>query len=803
MLQASINIEPSIGYIAADSLAEQLAAVGLTEININAAGGVLTFGYKDGEALRNAAEVLHRNGVELELKKEVFPITGMSCASCAASAQTMLSAALGVVEASVNIANESGLVEYLPSLTSPTELQKVLQQVGFDLIIEEDKAALEEEVAQQQQTHLKQLRRQTVGAIAFSMPTAAIGMLWMDWRFANVAMWLLSTPVLLIFGRQFFINAWRQAKHRKANMDTLVAISTFTSYAFSVFNTLLPEVWLRQGMEAHVYFEASAVIISFILLGRLLEERAKSSTSSAIKKLIGLQPNTVVRINDSGEEEEIAIAKVLKGDRLVAKPGEKIAVDGRVASGSSFVDESMITGEPVASEKFEGEPVYAGTINQNGYLTYIAEKIGGETILSQIVKKVQEAQGSKAPVQHLVDKIAGIFVPVVMTIALVSFGLWMVLGSDNAVSMAILSFVTVLVIACPCALGLATPTAIMVAMGKGAQRGILIKDAESLEMAKKVSVVLLDKTGTITQGDVKVDSIEWASETNISQLSSALYSIEKRSNHPLANAVAAYLEGQSEATDITEFESITGRGIRATIDTTNYYVGNLQLIEEQHIPISDRIMEAFEHHSDKGRTVVLFAQQDCVVAAIALSDQLKPTSAEAIRRLRERGIEVVMLTGDADRVAQAVAKQAGVSGYKSQLLPSDKSDFVKQLQAEGKVVAMVGDGINDAEALAQANVSIAMGKGTDIAMSVAKITIISSDLIKVAEAITLSSITTRTIRQNLFWAFIYNVVGIPIAAGVLFPLTGFMLNPMVASAAMALSSVSVVSNSLRIRSHKI
>ncbi|WP_320052437.1 heavy metal translocating P-type ATPase [uncultured Acetobacteroides sp.] len=802
MPQASISIGAG-GALAAEAIAEQLTAAGLTPISINATSGVLSFGYKDGAALRHAVEVLRRYGVALELKREVFPITGMSCASCAASAQTMLSAAEGVVEASVNIATESGLVEYAPALTSPTDLRRVLQQVGFDLIIEEDKAALDEEVAQQQRAHLRQLRRQTVGAIAFSIPTAAIGMLWMEWRYANVAMWLLATPVLLIFGQQFFVNAWRQARHRKANMDTLVAISTATSYAFSVFNTLLTEVWLRQGLEAHVYFEASAVIISFILLGRLLEERAKSSTSSAIRQLVGLQPNTVVRINSNGEEEEIPIAKVLKGDRLIAKPGEKIAVDGRVASGSSFVDESMITGEPIASEKFEGEPVYAGTINQNGYLTYIAEKIGGETILAQIVKKVQEAQGSKAPVQHLVDRIAGIFVPVVMAIALASFGLWMALGGDNAVSMAILSFVTVLVIACPCALGLATPTAIMVAMGKGAQRGILIKDAESLEMAQKVGVVLLDKTGTITQGDVKVDSIEWDSEADINQLSSALYSIEKRSNHPLANAVVAYLEGQGKAADISEFESITGRGVRATIGTTSYYVGNLQLIEEQHIPISDRMMEAFEHHSDQGRTVVLFAQQDGVVAAIALSDQLKPTSAEAIRRLRERGIEVVMLTGDADRVAQAVAKQVGVSGYRSQLLPSDKSDFVKQLQAEGKVVAMVGDGINDAEALAQANVSIAMGKGTDIAMSVAKITIISSDLTKVAEAITLSSITTRTIRQNLFWAFIYNVVGIPIAAGALFPLTGFMLNPMVASAAMALSSVSVVSNSLRIRSHKI
>lgn len=803
MLQASINIGTKISSPLAESIIEKLTNSGLATTKFDVATGVLSFGYKDGLALRNAIDILNSYSIKLEVKKETFPITGMSCASCAASAETMLASAEGVIVASVNIANESGLVEYVTSLTNPTELRKTLQQVGFDLVLEEDNTALEEEHSSKQRAHLNALKRKTIGAIAFSVPTAIIGMFFMEWRYANVIMWILATPVLFVFGQQFFINAWRQAKHARANMDTLVAISTFTAYAFSVFNTLFPDVWHRQGLHAHVYFEASAVIISFILLGRLLEEKAKSSTLSAIKKLIGLQPNSVIRINENGKEEEIPIAKVLKGDCLIAKPGDKIAVDGKVVSGSSFVDESMITGEPIPDEKFTDKPVYAGTINQNGYLTYQAEKIGGDTILSQIIKKVQEAQGSKAPVQHLVDKIAGIFVPVVIAISLTSFVIWMVFGANNAISMAILSFVTVLVIACPCALGLATPTAIMVAMGKGAQNGILIKDAESLEQARKVSVVLLDKTGTITQGNIKVDSIEWATTNNSEHLSAILYSIEKRSNHPLANAVASHLQDYSKELDISQFENITGKGVRATIANEMYLVGNIQLIEEQHIAVSNTMATTFEQETEKGKTVVFFAAQDKVLAMISLSDQIKPSSIDAVKLLRNMGIEVIMLTGDSNRVAKNVANIAGVNDFRGQMLPSDKSDFVKQLQNQGKVVAMVGDGINDAEALAQANVSIAMGKGTDIAMSVAKITIISSDLMKIPEAINLSTVTTKTIRQNLFWAFIYNIIGIPIAAGALFPLTGFMLNPMIASATMALSSVSVVSNSLRIRSHKI
>lgn len=799
-MKAQISIKPHVDASTAETIVNQLSAAVLTEVKVVALEGIILFDYKNGEALRSAIEILRQNKIDVETRKEVFPITGMSCASCAASAETMLSAADGVLSAAVNIANESGLVEYAPSLTSPAELRQVLQQVGFDLIIEDDKAAQEEAIAQQQQTYLRSLRKQTVGAVVFSIPTAIIGMFFMEWRFANLAMWILSTPVLLIFGRQFFINAWKQARHGKANMDTLVALSTFTSYVFSLFNMFFPEVWHRQGLHAHVYFEASAVIVSFILLGRLLEERAKNSTSSAIKQLIGLQPNTVVRKTSQGEEE-VPIAKVLKGDELVAKPGEKIAVDGRVATGSTFIDESMITGEPVAVEKFEGEQVFSGTINQQGYITYIAEKVGGETILAQIIRRVQEAQGSKAPIQQLVDRIAGIFVPTVIAIAILSLVLWLALGGDNAVAMAVLSFVTVLVIACPCALGLATPTAIMVAMGKGAQNGILIKDAESLELAQKVSVVLLDKTGTITEGNVEVNHIEW-SKAHGTAHAAVLLGIEKRSQHPLANAIVKHLEESSSAVEPAQFEDITGKGVRASADGLTYFVGNLSLLEDQHVTIEESLLKQYETESKKGRTVVFFASEKEALAMVSLSDQIKPTSVEAIKQLRDKGIEVVMLTGDAHQAAQSVAEATSVSGFRSGMLPSDKSDFVKELQGQGKVVAMVGDGINDAEALAQADVSIAMGKGTDIAMSVAKITIISSDLRKIAEAIALSSKTSKTIRQNLFWAFIYNIIGIPIAAGALYPILGFLLSPMIASAAMALSSVSVVTNSLQIRASR-
>jgi len=563
---------------------------------------------------------------------------------------------------------------------------------------------------------------------------------------------------------------------------------------------LYPAFWATQHLEAGVYFEASAVVVTFILLGKLLEEKAKSNTSSAIKKLIGMQPKNVIRIKSDGTEELVSVAVVTIENILMAKPGEKIAVDGIVVSGNSFVDESMISGEPVAVEKLVGDKVLAGTINQKGNFRYKATKVGGDTLLAQIIKQVQEAQGSKAPVQRLVDKIAAVFVPVVISLALLSFVIWMIFGGENGFAHGFLAFVTVLVIACPCALGLATPTAIMVGIGKGAENGILIKDAASLETAHKVNVIVLDKTGTITEGHPSVVGEFWTEGVNNLQLASVLYSMELLSEHPLAEAITSYYREKGAMTlPISMFSSITGGGVTALYDNTIYFAGSPKLMQSMNIQVSDIIKKVSEDWSKSAFSVVFLADFKNVLAAIAIADTIKSSSQGGIKQLQDRGIEVCMLTGDSLLTAKNIAAKVGISDFKAECSPSDKADFIKELQIKGKIVGMVGDGINDSQALAQADISIAMGKGTDIAMDVAKMTIISSELNKISKAITLSGKTVSLIRQNLFWAFIYNIIGIPIAAGILYPFNGFLLNPMIAGAAMALSSVSVVSNSLRLK----
>jgi Cu2+-exporting ATPase len=621
-------------------------------------------------------------------------------------------------------------------------------------------------------------------------------MFFMTIPYAEYIMWILATPVLVFFGRQFFINAWKQMKHRSANMDTLVALSTGVAYLFSVFNTLFPGYWLRRNLHGHVYFEASAVVIAFILLGKLLEEKAKGNTSSAIKKLMGLQPKTVTVVHEGGHQMEMPVASVKTGDTLLVKPGEKIAVDGTVSSGSSFVDESMISGEPVPVEKKAKEKVFAGTINQKGSFQFIADKVGNDTVLAQIIKMVQEAQGSKAPVQKSVDKIAGIFVPVVIGIALLSLIIWMIAGGDNAFSQGLLAMVTVLVIACPCALGLATPTAIMVGMGKGAENGILIKDAESLELAQKIDAVVLDKTGTVTEGKPVVTDICWLN--NDESLLPVFVSIEKQSEHPLAEAVVKHFVTTGYPV-VEHFESFTGFGAKGVVNNQSFYAGNIQLLQANHISLADELTPVAHQWLEEAKTVIYFANDKQALAIIAIADTLKDTSVKAVKQLQEAGIEVYMLTGDNESTAKAIAGLAGITHFKANILPADKALFIKELQQQGKTVAMVGDGINDSNALAQADVSIAMGKGSDIAMDVAKMTIISSDLTKIPQAIKLSKYTVSAIHQNLFWAFIYNIIGIPLAAGILYPVNGFLLNPMIAGAAMALSSVSVVSNSLRLK----
>lgn len=752
----------------------------------------------NADALTEAVKSIRDLGYGVTTVKKTFPVLQMTCASCAVSVESIIKTQPGVVNAAVNFATSTVIIEYIPESIQVEDFKKAVQSIGYDLLIEENGTS--ETLEEIHEKNFKDLKNRTIGAVLLSIPVVIIGMFFMDMPFANEIMWLLSTPVILWFGKYFFINAWKQAKHRSTNMDTLVALSTGVAYLFSVFNTLYPEYWHARGLHAHVYFEAAAVVIAFILLGKLLEEKAKGSTSSAIKKLIGLQPKTVKIIHEGGHQMEIAIENVKIGDVLLVKPGEKIAVDGTVLSGTSYVDESMLSGEPVPVLKKEKEKVFAGTINQKGSFQFKADKIGSETMIAQIIQMVQDAQGSKAPVQKLVDKIAGIFVPTVIVIALAAFSSWFAFGGENGFTQGLLALVTVLVIACPCALGLATPTAIMVGVGKGAEQGILIKDAESLELAKQIDAIILDKTGTITEGKPVVTNIFWLNDDDSRK--AELFSLEKQSEHPLAEAVVNHFSAVKPVT-ANHFESITGQGAKAEINGEIWFAGNKKLLDENNILTDNQLLIKAKEWSLQSKTVIWFADAKKAVAVIAIADKIKASSKQAIQHLQNLGIEVYMLTGDNESTAKAIAEETGIAHYKAEVMPQQKAEFVKQLQTKGKTVAMVGDGINDSTALAQADVSIAMGKGSDIAMDVAKMTIISSDLMKVPQAIALSKQTVVTIKQNLFWAFIYNIIGIPIAAGVLYPFTGFLLNPMIAGAAMALSSVSVVSNSLLLKLKKI
>lgn len=734
------------------------------------------------------------------INKDTYPVLDMSCAACASQVEKTLQTHKGVLSANVNFANNSVNIEFDQELTSLSELQQAVESVGYGLVVD-TQLLNSTKIDKEHELKYLRLRKKTIWAILLALPVAIIGMFFMNMPYGNAIMWLLTTFIMFFLGNSFYINAWKQLKHRSSNMDTLVALSTGVAYVFSVFNSVYPEFWTSRGLETHVYYEAVAVVIAFILLGRLFEDKAKSNTSSAIKKLIGLQPNYVTLIDKNGNYQVTPIANVVEGNRILVRPGDRIAVDGEVLKGNSFIDESMLSGEPIPVEKEKGSFVYAGTINQKGSLEFIATKVGKETMLAQIIRMVQDAQGSKAPVQKLVDKIASIFVPIVIGVAVIAFITWIVFGGNTAFSQALLSMVTVLVIACPCALGLATPTAIMVGIGKGAENGILIKDAESLELAKKVNAVVLDKTGTITEGRPEVLSEKWSS--NDDSLKCVLKALENQSEHPLAESVVKHYEDVlDEGVLVDNFKSLTGLGIQAVVNGITYFVGNQSLLEKENIKISEAMMLNGKSIEALGQTIIWFSDHEKVLAVLGVADKIKPSSITAIKTLHKLGIEIYMLTGDHEKAANTIAKEAGIVHYKAHVLPNEKELFIKELQANGKVVAMVGDGINDSAALARADVSIAMGKGSDIAIDVAKMTIISSDLNKIPMAIELSKQTVKTIKQNLFWAFIYNLIGIPIAAGVLYPINGFLLNPMIASAAMAMSSVSVVTNSLRLKFRK-
>ncbi len=735
----------------------------------------------------------------MQTSRKIYPVTGMSCAGCAISVESMLKTVKGVTDAGVNFANSTVWVNFDGDIVTELQLRDSVRAIGYDLIIDaENPQSLAE---QKKNEHQKELLLRMVLSAILSLPIVVLGMFFMNWEYTPWISMIIATPVIFWFGRSFFINAYKQTIHLKANMDTLVALSTSIAYIFSVFNTVYPEFWHSKGLHAHVYFESASVIITFILLGKWLEERAKGKTSSSIKKLMGLQPDTVWLVQGN-EIVETPTSQVIKGDTILIKPGARIPVDGAVIEGNTWIDESTITGEPLPVEKNIGQKVWAGTLNQKGSIKILAEQIGSETILGRIIKTVDEAQNSKAPVQKLADKVAGIFVPSVLVIAVITFLAWIILDKDEGFIRGLLSMVTVLAIACPCALGLATPTAIIVGVGKAAEHNILIRDAESLELAHKINHIVLDKTGTLTEGFPTVKEIIWFSdELEHKQI---LKQIEQKSEHPLADAIVRYFDNvDATKTNLDDFKAITGLGAKASIGNTNYYVGNARFMQENSIVTSnEQNKKAYELEAE-ACTVVYFAENSKIVGIIAITDKIKPTTKEAINLLKSKNINVEMITGDSNSTAKVIAQEVGIFNYKAQVLPSEKANMVREIKHSGKTVAMVGDGINDTEALAIADVSIAMGKGSDIAMDVAKITIINSDLTMIPKAIEISRRTMDTIKQNLFWAFIYNIIGIPIAAGVLYPLFGFTFDPMIAGVAMAMSSVSVVSNSLRLKKVKL
>jgi len=729
------------------------------------------------------------------MKTIEVPVSGMSCAACAVSVESTLKQTPGIQSAQVNYATQAATLVLDEAKTDLNQARKNVHEIGYELLIELHE---KENVEELQKLAHRQLRKNTIAAGILAFPVFIIGMFWMSLPYGNWIMWALTTPVLFIFGRTFFINAYKQSKAKKANMDTLVALSTGIAYGYSTFNTFFPQ-WLEaRGLDPHVYFETAAVIVFFILLGRMLESGAKAGTSEALKKLIGLQPKELTLVKD-GKEILVPVSEAGTGDIVLVKPGQKIPLDGMVTEGESFVDESMLSGEPIPVTKQPGAEVFAGTINQKGSFQFSVSKTAADTLLASIITRVKQAQGSKAPIQKMVDKVTAVFVPAVLVVALITFLVWAFSGIDDAALRGMLSAITVLVIACPCALGLATPTAIMVGIGKAASMGILIKDAESLETGKKTDVLLLDKTGTITMGKPKVKEVIWQKGIDDSKLQSIFQGLESRSEHPLATAIAQHFNPSKSQLPFTNFQSATGKGVQAVHEGITYRIGTLKWLKSEGLMVQESFIQAGEKMLENGDIVVYMAEEKTLVGMVGISDQVREDSREAVASIQKMGIAVHMLTGDQEKTAAAVAAEVGIKKFQSGMLPQDKGKYIQALKKQGHVVAMAGDGINDSEALVLADLGIAMGAGTDIAMETAKATLMHSSLMDIPKLLQLSKDTVSTIRQNLFWAFIYNIIGIPLAAGVLYPVSGFLLNPMIAGAAMALSSVSVVSNSLRLK----
>jgi Cu+-exporting ATPase len=738
---------------------------------------------------------------ENKSEKMVISVGGMTCAACVRKVEKALAALDGVSEASVNLATEKATVLYQPGLLEKADFRKVIEDLGYEV------RGFDEILAdRERQARAEEIRRQKRKFVFSACLTAAafIGSFpeWFPWwpkvLREPITLFILTTPVQFWAGWQFYRGFWSALKHRTSDMNTLIAVGTSAAYVYSTVVTFFPGVFRAYGLELGVYYDTAAMIITLILLGKLLEAIAKGHTSEAIKRLMGLRVKTA-RIIREGVELDIPVEEVRQGDWVVVCPGEKIPVDGIVREGNSAVDESMLTGESIPVEKSPGERVMGATINKTGSFKFEATKVGKETVLAQIIKLVEEAQGSKAPIQRLADRVASVFVPTVILIALATFAVWLIFGPSPAFTFALLNFVAVLIIACPCAMGLATPTAIMVGTGRGAENGILIKSGESLETVHRVKTVIFDKTGTLTQGKPEVTDVAASDGFKEEQVLSWAASVEKGSEHPLGEAIVhAAKEKGLQLSAVEAFEAIPGQGVKARIDGQQLLLGNLRLMEENGVQV-DGLRDRAERLAGEGKTPMIVALDGRAAGVVAVADTLKPNTLEAVEALHRMGLEVIMITGDNERTAKAVASQVGIDRVLAEVLPWEKSQQVKKLQEEGKVVAMVGDGINDAPALAQADVGIAIGTGTDVAMESSDITLITGDLRAVIAAIQLSRRTIRTIKQNLFWAFIYNILGIPIAAGILYPFWGILLNPMIASAAMAMSSVSVVSNSLRLK----
>lgn len=710
----------------------------------------------------------------------------MTCASCALNVEKALKSQAGVENAAVNVTTNSALIEFNPEITTPKELKNAVIAVGYNMLIENSDANDTEK-----NDSFKKVKQNTIGAILLSIPLFIISMFFMDMPWGDWIMLLLATPIVFWYGRGYFSTAIKLALMRTSNMDTLVALSTGISYIYSLANMFFPNFWHSRGLHPHVYFESAGLVITFVLIGKYIEEKAKSSSSSAIRKLIGMQSQFVnLIVNEFSVRTHISAIKL--GDSIQVKPGERIPIDGKVKFGRSFVDESSITGEPMAVERKSGDYVFAGTINQNGSLRVVADKIAEDTLLGKIIKSVESALMSKPNIQKLVDKIASVFVPIVILLSVITFIAWWIFGGSNGLQMGIISMATVLVIACPCALGLATPTALVVGLGKAADLGILIKDANVLEQINKIDTIIFDKTGTLTYGKPKITEFNWLSATETELNTQILFAMEQESEHPIASAVIEYLQESISATiKLDTFENISGSGIIAAVNNNLYAVGTRKLMQAKGIIISD--LDSY----------IYFAKNNLLLAKFKIEDEIKPSTREAIAKIKAKGINVALLTGDSEINTKTISEQSGISDYRANQLPNDKLEYIKTLQKEGKKVAMVGDGINDSQALAQADVSIAMGKGSDIAIDVAQLTIVSSDLLLITTSLDLANMTLSKIKQNLFWAFIYNVVAIPIAMGIFIPHFGLQINPMMAGAAMAFSSISVVSNSLLMKFRKI